>query len=148
MPLLSTKNQWLQTDLGERVKVTAVATQGRYGGSDWVTSYVLMSSDSGRNWKQYQQEEGISLGPFLCTYPHTSERHLHQLQSSNQNHFAKVFMHFQTQDTAIIKAPCSGDLQDGSQPALGQASTPSVFTIGTVLLGLADENKKERKTVA
>ncbi|EPY79141.1 hypothetical protein CB1_000953001 [Camelus ferus] len=74
MPLLSTKNQWLQIDLGERAEVTAVATQGR--------------------------------------------------------------------------APCSGDLQDGSQPALGQASMPSVFTIGTELLGLADENKKERKTVA
>ncbi|XP_069891740.1 contactin-associated protein-like 3 [Dipodomys merriami] len=41
------------------MKVTAVATQGGYGSSNWVTSYLLMSSDSGRNWKQYRQEESI-----------------------------------------------------------------------------------------
>uniref|UniRef100_A0A8C4LKK4 Uncharacterized protein n=1 Tax=Equus asinus asinus TaxID=83772 RepID=A0A8C4LKK4_EQUAS len=57
-PLVSDKNQWLQIDLGERVEVTAVATQGGYGSSDWVTSYLLMFSDSSRNWKQYRREEG------------------------------------------------------------------------------------------
>uniref|UniRef100_A0A672VCJ7 Contactin associated protein family member 4 n=1 Tax=Strigops habroptila TaxID=2489341 RepID=A0A672VCJ7_STRHB len=46
-------------DLGERTEITAVATQGGYGSSDWVTSYLLMFSDSGRNWKQYRQEESI-----------------------------------------------------------------------------------------
>nr|XP_044607414.1 LOW QUALITY PROTEIN: contactin-associated protein-like 4 [Equus asinus] len=59
-PLVSDKNQWLQIDLGERVEVTAVATQGGYGSSDWVTSYLLMFSDSSRNWKQYRREEGVS----------------------------------------------------------------------------------------
>ncbi|XP_064142411.1 contactin-associated protein-like 4 isoform X2 [Loxodonta africana] len=59
-PLVSNKYQWLQIDLGERMEVTAVATQGGYGSSDWVTSYLLMFSDSGRNWKQYRQEESIS----------------------------------------------------------------------------------------
>ncbi|XP_073864749.1 contactin-associated protein-like 4 isoform X6 [Macaca fascicularis] len=59
-PLVSNKNQWLQIDLGERVEVTAVATQGGYGSSDWVTSYILMFSDSGRNWKQYWREDSIS----------------------------------------------------------------------------------------
>nr|XP_025747373.1 contactin-associated protein-like 3 [Callorhinus ursinus] len=42
------------------MEVTAVATQGGYGSSDWVTSYILMFSDGGRNWKQYRQEESIS----------------------------------------------------------------------------------------
>uniref|UniRef100_A0A8B9CX69 Contactin associated protein family member 4 n=1 Tax=Anser brachyrhynchus TaxID=132585 RepID=A0A8B9CX69_9AVES len=56
-PLVSNKYQWLQIDLGERAEITAVATQGGYGSSDWVTSYLLMFSDSGRNWKQYRQEE-------------------------------------------------------------------------------------------
>ncbi|XP_057361410.1 contactin-associated protein-like 5 isoform X3 [Manis pentadactyla] len=51
--------QWLQLDLGSRVEITAVATQGRSGSSDWVTSYSLMFSDTGRNWKQYKQEDGI-----------------------------------------------------------------------------------------
>ncbi|XP_044938972.1 contactin-associated protein-like 3 [Mustela putorius furo] len=59
-PLVSDKYQWLQVDLGERMEVTAVATQGGYGSSDWVTSYVLMFSDGGRNWKQYRREESVS----------------------------------------------------------------------------------------
>uniref|UniRef100_A0A8D0WFJ9 Contactin-associated protein-like 5 n=1 Tax=Sus scrofa TaxID=9823 RepID=A0A8D0WFJ9_PIG len=46
-------------DLGNRVEITAVATQGRHGSSDWVTSYSLMFSDTGRNWKQYKQEDSI-----------------------------------------------------------------------------------------
>ncbi|NWX16155.1 CNTP4 protein, partial [Aegotheles bennettii] len=58
-PLVSNKYQWLQVDLGERTDITAVATQGGYGSSDWVTSYLLMFSDTGRNWKQYRQEESI-----------------------------------------------------------------------------------------
>uniref|UniRef100_A0ABI7WRG0 Uncharacterized protein n=1 Tax=Felis catus TaxID=9685 RepID=A0ABI7WRG0_FELCA len=59
-PRVSDKYQWLQIDLGERMEVTAVATQGGYGSSDWVTSYVLMFSDGGRNWKLYRREESIS----------------------------------------------------------------------------------------
>nr|XP_033803133.1 contactin-associated protein-like 5 isoform X2 [Geotrypetes seraphini] len=58
-PLDSNEQQWLQIDLGDRVEITAVATQGRYGSSDWVTSYLLMFSDTGRNWKQYRQEDSI-----------------------------------------------------------------------------------------
>ncbi|KAG5841398.1 hypothetical protein ANANG_G00199090 [Anguilla anguilla] len=55
-PLESNRYQWLQIDFGQRTEIRAVATQGRYGSSDWVTSYLLMFSDSGRNWKQYRQE--------------------------------------------------------------------------------------------
>ncbi|XP_053153572.1 contactin-associated protein-like 4 isoform X2 [Hemicordylus capensis] len=58
-PLMSNIYQWLQINLGERTEITAVATQGGYGSSDWVTRYLLMFSDSGRNWKQYRQEESI-----------------------------------------------------------------------------------------
>ncbi|XP_040827125.1 contactin-associated protein-like 5 isoform X1 [Ochotona curzoniae] len=58
-PADSNAQQWLQVDLGNRVEITAVATQGRYGSSDWVTSYSLMFSDTGHNWKQYRQEGGI-----------------------------------------------------------------------------------------
>lgn len=58
----SNAQQWLQMDLGGRVEVTAVATQGRYGSSDWVTSYSLLFSDTGHNWKQYQQEDSIWVG--------------------------------------------------------------------------------------
>ncbi|XP_006860215.1 PREDICTED: contactin-associated protein-like 4 [Chrysochloris asiatica] len=58
-PLVSNKYQWLQVDIGERMEVTAIATQGGYGSSNWVTSYLLMFSDSGRNWKLYRQEDSI-----------------------------------------------------------------------------------------
>ncbi|XP_069905922.1 contactin-associated protein-like 3 [Oryctolagus cuniculus] len=58
-PLVSDKYQWLQIDLGERMKVTSVATQGGYGSSNWVSNYLLMFSDGGRNWKQYRREESI-----------------------------------------------------------------------------------------
>ncbi|RMC18695.1 hypothetical protein DUI87_04591 [Hirundo rustica rustica] len=58
-PLESNKQQWLQVDLGDRVEIVAVATQGRYGSSDWVTSYALMFSDTGRNWKQYRQDDAV-----------------------------------------------------------------------------------------
>uniref|UniRef100_A0A672V786 Contactin associated protein family member 5 n=1 Tax=Strigops habroptila TaxID=2489341 RepID=A0A672V786_STRHB len=58
-PLDSNEQQWLQVDLGDRLEIVAVATQGRYGSSDWVTSYTLMFSDTGRNWKQYRQDDTI-----------------------------------------------------------------------------------------
>uniref|UniRef100_A0AAR2KCN3 Contactin associated protein like 3 n=1 Tax=Pygocentrus nattereri TaxID=42514 RepID=A0AAR2KCN3_PYGNA len=58
-PLDSNKYQWLEINLEERTEITAVATQGRYGSSDWVTSYLLMFSDTGHNWRQYRQEDSI-----------------------------------------------------------------------------------------
>ncbi|KAB5543336.1 hypothetical protein PHYPO_G00077880 [Pangasianodon hypophthalmus] len=58
-PLDSNKYQWLEINLGERTEVTAIATQGRYGSSDWVTHYLLMFSDTGHNWRQYRQEDSI-----------------------------------------------------------------------------------------
>uniref|UniRef100_A0A8C4GSV1 Contactin associated protein like 3 n=1 Tax=Dicentrarchus labrax TaxID=13489 RepID=A0A8C4GSV1_DICLA len=62
-PVTSDRYQWLEVDLGERTKITAVATQGRYGSSDWLTSYLLMFSDTGHNWKQYRQEDSIGSFP-------------------------------------------------------------------------------------
>uniref|UniRef100_A0A8C1H3M7 Contactin associated protein family member 5 like n=1 Tax=Cyprinus carpio carpio TaxID=630221 RepID=A0A8C1H3M7_CYPCA len=50
---------WLQLDLRDRFKVTSIATQGRWGSSDWVTRYQLQYSDSGRTWRPYRQEDVI-----------------------------------------------------------------------------------------
>uniref|UniRef100_A0A673CT94 Contactin associated protein like 3 n=1 Tax=Sphaeramia orbicularis TaxID=375764 RepID=A0A673CT94_9TELE len=61
-PLTSDRYQWLEVDLGRRTRITAVATQGRYGSSDWLTAYLLMFSDTGHNWRQHRQED--SLGAF------------------------------------------------------------------------------------
>ncbi|XP_030012152.1 contactin-associated protein-like 4 [Sphaeramia orbicularis] len=62
-PLSSDRYQWLEVDLGERTQISAVATQGRYGSSDWLIAYLLMFSDTGHNWKQYHQEDGIGVFP-------------------------------------------------------------------------------------
>ncbi|XP_039995159.1 contactin-associated protein-like 4 [Xiphias gladius] len=62
-PLSSDRYQWLEVDLGRRTQITAVATQGRYGSSDWLTAYLLMFSDTGHNWKQYRQEDNIGAFP-------------------------------------------------------------------------------------
>ncbi|XP_032397563.1 contactin-associated protein-like 4 [Etheostoma spectabile] len=62
-PLSSDRYQWLEVDLGGRTQITAVATQGRYGSSDWLTTYLLMFSDTGHNWKQHRQEDSIGAFP-------------------------------------------------------------------------------------
>uniref|UniRef100_A0A8C4RJP3 F5/8 type C domain-containing protein n=1 Tax=Erpetoichthys calabaricus TaxID=27687 RepID=A0A8C4RJP3_ERPCA len=58
-PLDSDHYQWLQVDLGSRKQLTAIATQGRYSSSDWVTQFRLLYSDTGRNWKPYHQDGNI-----------------------------------------------------------------------------------------
>lgn len=71
-PIISDRYQWLEVDLGERTKITAVATQGRYGSSDWLTSYLLMFSDTGHNWRQYRQEDSIGVSPQSNSSPKTT----------------------------------------------------------------------------
>ncbi|XP_041726224.2 contactin-associated protein-like 5 [Coregonus clupeaformis] len=56
-PERSDRQPWLQLDLREKMEVTAIATQGRSGSSDWVNSYMLLFSDCGLVWKQYGQSE-------------------------------------------------------------------------------------------
>ncbi|XP_062868407.1 contactin-associated protein-like 5 [Trichomycterus rosablanca] len=55
-PDIEDRRPWLQLDLRDRLEVTAVATQGRWGSSDWVSSYQLQYSDSGRTWRTYRQD--------------------------------------------------------------------------------------------
>uniref|UniRef100_A0A3Q4I6Q1 Contactin-associated protein-like 4-like n=1 Tax=Neolamprologus brichardi TaxID=32507 RepID=A0A3Q4I6Q1_NEOBR len=63
-PLVSDRYQWLEVDLGRRTQITAVATQGRYGSSDWLTAYLLMFSDTGHNWRQHRQEDSLGVTAF------------------------------------------------------------------------------------
>lgn len=58
-PLDSDHYQWLQVDFGSRKQIRAIATQGRYSSSDWVSQYRLLYSDTGRNWKPYHQDGNI-----------------------------------------------------------------------------------------
>ena len=50
-------NQWLQIDLvNQHVTVTRVATQGRNGYNQWVTSYKLQYRGNGENFKYYREQ--------------------------------------------------------------------------------------------
>lgn len=59
--MVTDQEPWLQVDLREQLEVTAVATQGRYDSWDWVSSYLLLYSDTGRAWKQYRHEDGVGV---------------------------------------------------------------------------------------
>ncbi|XP_024117188.1 contactin-associated protein-like 4 isoform X2 [Oryzias melastigma] len=78
-PLISDRSQWLEVDLGERTRITAIATQGRYGSSDWLTSYLLMFSDTGHNWKQYRQEDSAGSFPGNSNADSVVQHQLQQL---------------------------------------------------------------------
>ena len=51
-------NQWLQVSFGRQTTVTKVATQGRYDGKQWVTSYSLSYSVDGAHWVWYRLSDG------------------------------------------------------------------------------------------
>uniref|UniRef100_A0A673KRS7 Contactin-associated protein-like 5 n=1 Tax=Sinocyclocheilus rhinocerous TaxID=307959 RepID=A0A673KRS7_9TELE len=61
-PESTDRSPWLQVDLQDRMEVTAVATQGRHGSTDWVSAYMLLYSDTGRVWKQYMLEDNRIVG--------------------------------------------------------------------------------------
>lgn len=48
-------SQWLQIDLGELVRVTKVATQGRRDADHWVTQFSLSYSLDGTYWAEYKE---------------------------------------------------------------------------------------------
>ncbi|XP_077583555.1 contactin-associated protein-like 5 isoform X2 [Stigmatopora nigra] len=56
-PMAGDKEPWLQLDLREQMEVTAVATQGCYDSWDWVSTYVILYSDTGRAWRRYRHDD-------------------------------------------------------------------------------------------
>ncbi|XP_019724921.1 contactin-associated protein-like 2b [Hippocampus comes] len=58
-PSDSDRYRWLQVDLGARKQLVAIATQGRYGSSDWTGKYQLLYSDTQSNWRPYQQDGNV-----------------------------------------------------------------------------------------
>ena len=48
------KNQWLQVDLGKKLEVTAIQTQGRYDAHQWIMSYTVSYSNDGKTFHAYQ----------------------------------------------------------------------------------------------
>ena len=58
LPLTNDRNQWLQVDLGSYIRVTRVATQGRDGYDEWVTSFQLEYSINEITFKSYMKIGG------------------------------------------------------------------------------------------
>uniref|UniRef100_A0A673X3S3 Contactin-associated protein-like 5 n=1 Tax=Salmo trutta TaxID=8032 RepID=A0A673X3S3_SALTR len=85
-PQVTDRQPWLQLDLRDRIEVTAISTQGRYGGSDWVSGYLLLFSDTGRAWKQYRQEDGV--GRFVGNVNADGVVH-HKLSHSIRSRFLR-----------------------------------------------------------
>ena len=56
------KKEYLQVDLGEDRNLTRVATQGRPTDAvQWVTSYAILYSTDGLDWKMYTENGKMSL---------------------------------------------------------------------------------------
>lgn len=46
-------NQWLQVDLGQKIRMTGIRTQGRSDFDQWVTSFTVSYSNDGVNFTPY-----------------------------------------------------------------------------------------------
>lgn len=49
-------NQWLQVDLNSQYRVTRVATQGKNGQDQWVTTYKLQYKEDGGSFQNYKEQ--------------------------------------------------------------------------------------------
>jgi hypothetical protein len=49
------QNQWIKVDCGQVERITSIATQGRYGYDQWVTSYKVSYSNDNTNWTFIQE---------------------------------------------------------------------------------------------
>ena len=65
LPLTNDRNQWLQVDLSSYTRVTRMATQGRDGYEQWVSSFQLEYSINEITFKPYME---IGVGnPKVCS---------------------------------------------------------------------------------
>ncbi|XP_059494877.1 contactin-associated protein 1 isoform X3 [Stegostoma tigrinum] len=55
-PQVSDRLPWLQINLSQRSKITAIATQGTYNSYDWVTKYLFLYGDRPDNWTPFYQQ--------------------------------------------------------------------------------------------
>ena len=61
------QNQWLQADLGNSKNITQLATQGRNGNNQWVTSYKVEYSNNGVSFYCYQEHGADKVCEFSYT---------------------------------------------------------------------------------
>uniref|UniRef100_A0AAY4DAE9 Contactin associated protein-like 5a n=1 Tax=Denticeps clupeoides TaxID=299321 RepID=A0AAY4DAE9_9TELE len=86
-PAPEDQQPWLQLTLRDRLEVTAISTQGRWGSEHWVRRYQLLYSDTGHNWRQYRHES--VLWTFTGNRDADSEIH-HKLPHSIRTRFLRL----------------------------------------------------------
>ena len=60
------RRQWLQVKLKRRARITGLATQGRQDLNQWVRSYRISYSLTGRSFRPYKENGRVKVTVSLC----------------------------------------------------------------------------------
>ena len=60
------RRQWLQVKLRRRARITGLATQGRQDLNQWVRSYSISYSLTGRSFRPYKENGRVKVTVSLC----------------------------------------------------------------------------------
>ncbi|XP_018305702.1 neurexin-4 isoform X2 [Mycetomoellerius zeteki] len=58
-PELSSYNQHLTMDLGDKYEIRSISTRGRAHTNEYVTEYIIQYSDDGQAWATYETQDGV-----------------------------------------------------------------------------------------
>lgn len=58
-PVLSSYDQHLTMELGDRYEIRSIATRGRAHTNEYVTEYIIQYSDDGQAWASYENQDGV-----------------------------------------------------------------------------------------
>ncbi|KZC15059.1 Neurexin-4 [Dufourea novaeangliae] len=58
-PELSSYDQHLTVELGDRYEIRSIATRGRAHTNEYVTEYIVQYSDDGQAWASYESQDGV-----------------------------------------------------------------------------------------
>ncbi|XP_076625166.1 neurexin-4 isoform X4 [Colletes latitarsis] len=58
-PELSSYDQHLTVELGDRFEIRSIATRGRAHTNEYVTEYIVQYSDDGQAWASYESQDGV-----------------------------------------------------------------------------------------
>jgi len=69
-------NQWFKVDFGLPMKITKIDTQGRQDYGQWVTRYLLSSSQDGIHWSMYRYKSNDKVACYggLSSFTRYSSR--------------------------------------------------------------------------
>lgn len=62
-PEVSSYNQHLTMELGDRYEIRSIATRGRAHTNEYVTEYIVQYSDDGQAWTSYESQDGVDEVP-------------------------------------------------------------------------------------